>query len=114
MPTTLTALPEIVDLNLYQGDDFVMALTVAYDNGDPADFTGAVVTAQIRRTTSDEDVLAHFFPTVNANVITLWLPSAESSKISGTVVWDCNVTDVGARVTTVATGKVTVTAEVTR
>jgi hypothetical protein len=112
--TTITALPTQVDLNLYQGDDFTMTLTVTNPDDSEVDLAETIVEAQVRKTANDEEVLARFTPAYSGNVITLWLPGSESAKISGSAVWDCHVTDAGGRITTLAAGKITTTAEVTR
>jgi len=110
--TTITALPLPVDLAVYQGDDIRFTLTVTDADGSATDLTGAVATSQIRTSPADTDILATFDCTIAANVITLHLPSAQSTNLTANAVWDCQIAT--PEVLTLVAGKVTVALEVTR
>jgi hypothetical protein len=114
MATTIQAIPAQVNLDLYQGDDFTMTLTVTNPDGSEADLTDAIIAAQVRKTPPDETVIARFTPAHSVNVITLWLPGAESAKLGATQAWDCDMTDAGGRITTLVYGTLTAKSEVTR
>lgn len=114
MATTIIAIPAEVNLELYQGDDFTMTLTVTNPDGSAADLTDAIIAAQVRKTPPDEAIIARFTPAHSDNIITLWLPGAESARLGATQAWDCDMTDAGGRVTTLVYGTLTAKSEVTR
>jgi uncharacterized protein YfaS (alpha-2-macroglobulin family) len=106
------SLPQVVNLVLYEGDDFYLTLTVTDVDGGPVDFSGATAMAQVRTTVSDPSDVA-FVPTISGNEIELHLPSTATTGLrSG--VWDCQVTYESGDVQTLAHGSVTVTPQVTR
>ena len=107
-PVVISALPLAVNLNLYQGDDFFLNLTVM-NGGVPADLSHSVATATILATSTSVD----FTCTIVSNVIQLHLPSAISETLlAGSGRWDCEITTNGI-VQTLAAGTVKVTARVT-
>lgn len=109
---TVTALPVSVSLSLYAGDDFWLDLTVTNPDGGAADLSGMVATSQIRSAAGAADPpMCVFDATISGNVVQLHLPAVESAKLVGPAVWDCEI--VGAATTTIAAGKVAVTAQVT-
>ena len=110
--TTISALPTPIDLALYAGDDFRLDLAINDAYGQPVDLTGYTATAQIRTTRTDTDILAEFTATIEANVIHLHLAGADTATLDTPAVWDVQL--AGDDVTTLATGKVTTGAEVTR
>lgn len=111
----ISALPVEQDLELYQGDDFPLAVTVNNPDGSPANLTGATALAQIRATASlTSPVLATFTATISGNVISLHLTSAMSTNLPPSCVYDCQMTDVSANVTTLIAGKITVTPQVSQ
>ena len=106
-----------IDLPLFQGDTFDGVVSVTNADGTPADLTGATAKAQIRRTYADSD------PTVAAEIqcaivlpdrIYIKLSSAQTQALSGNYVWDLQLTMPAVTVTTIVSGKVVVTPEVTR
>jgi hypothetical protein len=112
---SVSALPETVNLKIYQGDDFVLKLMmINRDTGEATDLTGTVVTAQVRLTPADTAIVASFFASVTNNEIYLSLNSADTRTMTGPYVWDCQVVWPDTMVTTIAGGKLTVSDEVTR
>jgi hypothetical protein len=110
----VSARPTLVDLELYQGDDFAVQLTVTNADNTPANLSGALARAQIRSAAPSADVAAAFSGSISANVVTLSLAHAASALLSGNYVWDCHLTYPGGTVATIAAGRVRVSAEVTR
>ena len=112
-PKTISALPTVVNLLLYAGDDFYLTLTVLLPDGNPADLTSAVAQAQIRPAPGDPSI-STFTAVVTGNVVTLHLPAIESAVLPTSAVWDCQITETNGTVTTLAAGNVTMTAQVTQ
>lgn len=111
-PTTITAGPQVVNLVLYQGDDFYLDLTVTDSLDQPVDLTDATATAQIRASAGAADPPeATFTATTETNVIRLHLPANESAKLHGSAVWDCQIATPD--ITTLVAGTVAVTQQVT-
>ena len=112
---TVSGLPTPVNLALYQGDDFYMDLTVDNPDGTPADLTGAVASALIRSAPGAADPpMATITATVDValSVVHLHLPHTEAANLAaGGAAWDCQIATPD--VTTLAAGRVTVTAQVT-
>jgi hypothetical protein len=109
---TITAVPVVVNLVLYQGDDFFVDLTVTNPDGSAADLTGVIAQAQIRAAPGAPDILASFTTSITTNVIHLHLPHTEAEKLSlNNCAWDCQI--VGLNVTTLTAGYVAVMPEVT-
>src|SRR6059036_3254727 len=89
-PGPIVALPTVIDLELYAGDDFYLDLTVTNPDGTAADLTTAVASAQIRAAANAADPMATFAATITGNVIHLHLTAAAAaSLVSG--VWDCQI-----------------------
>jgi hypothetical protein len=110
---SLTALPMTANLFIYAGDDFYVDLIVVNSDGTSTDLSSATAKAQIRAKPTDPDpALASFTATISSNVIHLHLPSAQSTGLVGTLVWDCQITYPD--VVTLVAGTVSVTPEVTR
>lgn len=110
--TAITSLPATVNLNLYRGDDFVLALTVSDSEGEPVDLSGAVARAQIRPT-ADGELAGAFDAVIDGNVVELHLTSAISARLPLRAVWDCLIDESGF-ITTLAAGAITLVADVTR
>lgn len=112
-PVSISALPAVVNLSLYQGDDFTLLLNVSTPTGEPADLSQMTVESHIRP--DPAGVLAgEFEPAVDGPVISLHLPGAVSSGLPLRCVWDAQITDQDDAVTTLAAGTITLTPEVTR
>jgi hypothetical protein len=112
-PNEITALPSPLNLTLYAGDDFGLTLTLTDQASQPVDLTGATVNAQIRQK-SGQPIEATFAYTIATNVITLNLTGTDTQDLSGSYVWDCQVTYSDGVVSTIVAGSVKVTADVTR
>lgn len=110
----LQSIPECVNLTLYRGDDFYLDISVTYaDSGGGVDLSTAVVTAQIRITTEQDDPpLAVFESTVDANVIHLHLTADQATLLPHSSVWDCQIATPD--VTTLVAGTITTVPDVTR
>lgn len=111
-PQTIDALPLVVNLLLYAGDDFYLDLTVTNPDGTDADLEGMAARAQIRARAGSPDVMAAFDAELEGNVIRLHLTSDASRGLSGKGVWDCQLYD--GDTATLASGRVTFTAAVSQ
>jgi hypothetical protein len=113
-PTQLSQLPAQVNLAIYAGDDFSFTLTATNPDNSAVDFTGAVISSQIRAQPGSSTIAATFTNSVAANVITLTLPAAISQTLSGVLLWDIEVTYSTGQIHTLAAGTVSITPDVTR
>lgn len=113
MPTTIDARPFTADLYLYAGDDLVLKIDVTDNAGAPFNLTGYTAEAQIRAS-AEAATSIDFTAVVGASDVTLTLTSAKSTTMPAKGVWDVQVVSAAGAVTTLAAGKVTVMAEVTR
>jgi hypothetical protein len=113
-PSALLAQPAVVNLLIYQGDDFAFTLTVKNPDGSNTDLTGATFKAQIRDSagSSTSTLLATFTTSVAANVVTLSLAHADSAKLPLSSVWDCQMTRSGGSVVTLAAGSINLSPDV--
>jgi ribulose 1,5-bisphosphate synthetase/thiazole synthase len=115
---TVGNLPAPVDLQLYQGDDFYLTVTV-FDSstGGGVDLTGYTAQSQIRVTPPSTEVLAEFDVVVVAGTsgqITLHLDHVDSAVIDRAGSWDLQMTDPAGVITTLCYGAVKLVQEVTR
>jgi len=107
--------PQNVTIEAYQGDDWAFQLIFTDSAGNPIDFTGATLLAQVRATpTSPDPAAATFTISIAANVVSYGLATTVTAALPQAAVWDCQVTDTTGKVTTIAGGRVTVRAQVTR
>lgn len=113
---TVNAIPQAVDLLLYQGDDFFLDVTVNNADGTPFTMTGWVPKAQIRPTPPDETVVAELTCTAASNVVSIHLLHVDSALLTEPLyAWDVQVTHTAdGVVTTLCYGIVNMTLEVTR
>ena len=104
------------DLSVYQGDDHGWTVTVRNADGTPADITGHIPKAQIRRAVADADpvVVAEMTATVESPLVYLSVSNAQTVAMNGRYVWDLQLTSPAGIVTTINAGKVQAKAEVTR
>lgn len=115
---TISALPLAVNLQLYAGDDFWLDITVTDSlTGAPIDLTGLAPSSHIKARPG-ADPMAGFTCVIDpvlTHIIHLHLPSSEAVKLTGSAVWDCQLTSAAVPpiVSTLTSGKVTVSAEVT-
>jgi hypothetical protein len=111
---TLSSLPAPVNLILYQGDDFVVDITVTNADGSAADLTGYTASSQVRDK-PDGTLQATFSCAVDpdvGNLIHLRLPHSEAANlVPGSAAWDAQI--AGPMVVTLVAGLVTVIGEVT-
>lgn len=110
---TVGNIPQRLDLQVYQGDDFFLHVAVSDHQGNPVDLTDVVAVAQIRASADATEVLATFDVVVEDSTIHLFLDHDTTASLpSG--VWDLQVTDTNSYEGTFLRGCVEVVAEVTR
>jgi hypothetical protein len=82
----------------------------------PADFTDAVVTAQIRTTTESPDIVAEFAVDVSGNMMTLSLDPKQSRELPPAAVYDveCDWSGDDVNVQTILAGALAVASDVSR
>lgn len=111
-------MPDILDLEAYQGDDFERVLNFFEDDGTtPLDLTGYEAAAQVRRWVDSDEPDAEFTiddSALDEGKVTLTLTGAETEVLSGAYSWDFQMEDPGGKVRTYIAGKVTVKQGVTR
>lgn len=113
--TLIRIVPAVVDLRLYEGDDvFLRVVVTDPDTNGPADLTGYTAQSQIRSTATATDIMCEFDVEIVDNIVYLTLDSAATTGQTGRGVWDVQLTDPDGVVETVAGGRVTWVAEVTR
>jgi hypothetical protein len=110
---TVTGIPAAINLLVYAGDDLYLDLSVT-NVGAPADLTGYSAKAQIRATPADTAILATLTATIAGSTVHLHLVHTDAATLSGSAVWDCQLTDPIGNISTIAAGTVTVTPDVTR
>jgi hypothetical protein len=105
------------DLYIYQGDDWEASCAVTDEDGAPADLTGWSARAQVRRQVADVDteIAVDIVTTIQPpNTIQLTIPHTDTALLSGTYIWDLELTDQSGIITTILSGSVIVKPEVTR
>ena len=104
------------NLTLYQGDDYSVYVVVTNADGTPADITGYTAKAQIRRDVADEArrVEVEIAASVASPNVNLSIPHAQTQALTGSYVWDLQLTSPGGQIMTILAGAVIVTREVTR
>jgi hypothetical protein len=104
------------DLLIYQGDDYSAVVNVTSGSTPPSQvLAGYTALAQIRRGVADHsDVVLTIAASVNSPYINLFISHADTTNLSGGYFWGLQLTDANGYVTTILTGKVQVTSEVTR
>jgi hypothetical protein len=112
--TSISELPQEVDLVLYSGDDFSMTLTLTNPDGTIPSLVGSTAKAQIRRIAADTTIQASFICTISNNVVTLNLTGVSTQNLVGSYVWDCQLTNASGAVRTPVAGTVVFTQDVTR
>jgi hypothetical protein len=109
----ITALPAVVNLELYRGDDFTLRIDVTDADGAPLDLATAVATAQVRTEPDAGEVSGELVPSIDGSAVYLHLLSATSAALPLRGVWDCQIVR-GGRTTTLAGGTVNLVPDVTR
>jgi hypothetical protein len=103
---------------MVQGDDFYATVWVSNpDTGALVDLTGWTVRSQVRKTTDSAAILASFETAiVGVGQVYLHLAGSVTATISGSAVWDFELTNPtgSGQVMTPCGGIVTMIAEVTR
>ena len=112
MITAVDARPQRTDVWAYAGDDLTLTLTCSDGAGNPVDFTGDVIAAQVRDAIGT--LRASFAVSVAGNVITLVLGHAATADLPPGALWDCQQTDGSGLVTTLITGWIRTTPQVTQ
>lgn len=112
------AQPADQDLIITRGDTETLVVTITSDDsGTPINITGRTYRAQIRSSQDSTTVKASFTCTVTngaAGQVTCVLSATDSATLPvGIAFWDLEETASGV-VTTILSGNVTVTADVTR
>jgi hypothetical protein len=114
-PSTISALPVAVALNLYAGDDFTMIITVKNPDGSLVDLTGYTVTGQVKHTPADASALGTFTctPGGTAGTITCTLANSLTATLAAPLVYDVQMKSAGGIITTLVAGAITFAAQVT-
>jgi|SRR5215471_11767308 len=111
-------MPKVVDLEIYQGDDWAATVNVYNADGTPADLTGYTAQSQIRAGVADEapDVAATMTCTVMPpSQVSLSLPHDQTTLMPGVnYSWDLQLTTAAGEIITIMHGDVTLIQEVTR
>jgi hypothetical protein len=112
------AVPADQDLYITRGDTETLVVTLTSDDaGTPINITGRTYKAQIRSSQDSRTIKASFTCVVSngaAGQVTCTLSAADCATLdSGLYFWDLEETASGV-VTTILSGNVTVTADVTR
>jgi hypothetical protein len=104
------------DLEIYQGDDYVITVTVRNADTTPANLAGYTAKAQVRRTPADSGpVVAEFATAIQQpNLVVLTLTNAQTLAMAGTYFWDVQIKSSAGAITTLARGRVLAPQEITR
>jgi hypothetical protein len=106
------------DFSHYRGDTLDIAFKVWQDVAHtiPADFSSAVVTAQVRSTTETADIAGEFDVSTSGNTIRLTLDPKQTRELSGPYVFDVEVDWDGTDtdVQTVVAGALAIAQDVSR
>lgn len=122
MPTPkISFIPEELDLALYAGDGASIQLTIADNDNAPLSVDGEV-TAQIRKSRGDEEVLAEFSVDLSAGLTGVIFISLTGDQTAALItnkpvikgVWDVQWKKTDAQPITLVQGKVECNADVTR
>lgn len=104
-------------LQLYQGDDFRLPITVENDDGTARDLTNHSFRSQIREKPASDTILVTATVTITdatAGKIELSIDAADTAGLPQTAAWDLEMTDDVGDVQTILAGGVRVGREVTR
>jgi hypothetical protein len=109
-------MPSSADLSIYQGDDWTAIVTVLNEDGTPADISTFTAKAQIRRSIADSDpvVVVEITTVVASPLVNLSIPHTVTATLSGSYVWDLQLTGPSGGITTILKGRAKVEPEVTR
>ena len=105
------------NIDIYQGDTYVHQLSLKNSSNAVINISTRTYAGQVRKRRSSDTITATFTTEItdgaNGVVVFSLTPNVTSSMASGSYVYDFQETN-GAVVTTVLTGNVTVTGQVTR
>ncbi len=111
------AVPADQDLTITRGDTETLVVTITSDGTTPINITGRTYRAQVRSQADSTTIKASFTCTVTDGAngqVTAVLSATDSATLSaGVYFWDFEETASGT-VSTILSGTVTVTADVTR
>ena len=106
------------NLSVYQGDDWAATVSVTNYDGSVPDLTGYTAQSQFREASADQDpdVAAELLCTVAPpNQISLFLDHDQTTLLTDpSYYWDLQIMSPAGDITTILTGSVNVTAEITR
>ena len=108
--------PMVTNLAVYRGDSGRFRITVADYNGTPVDISTATWDADIRKTADDPTVITSFTVTPVAGdpaSVDVVLAADQSALLDGNCVYDVQMT-LGAEVSTLIYGSITLTQDVSR
>jgi hypothetical protein len=107
----------MVQLNVYQGDDYTAVVNVTDLDGVPIDLTGYTMSAEVRRDVADRSSTpaCTFTTTVSGNEVQLELAHAVTASLAEQLyVWDLQSIAPSGRYFTLVDGTLVVRKEVTR
>lgn len=105
--TTLTLLPAVLDINVYQGDS--LSFDAILKNADDSPFVTTGYTAASRIKDSGGTTVGEFTCTISDNVVTLFIDSTDMSEIAaGTYSYDLELTKTGGIKRTFIRGNIVV------
>lgn len=108
-------LPRILDLRIYQGDDFDLNYEFQDATGVVINLTGYVGAAHFRRDYTDTNpIVATVTISPDGLLLTMSLSSAQTSVMNGDYIYDLQLTSPSGKKRTYVTGDVIVDREVTR
>lgn len=108
------ALPAIVNISLYAGDDFSQELAFDDEDGLPINLTGATIAAKWKPSYGSSTSQAFTVvvdDAVNGEVTVSLTDTATATMTNG--VWDLQSTSAGGAITTLVGGRVSVYQQVT-
>jgi hypothetical protein len=116
-PINAEAMPENVDLVIYQGDTCRFTVTVTDANGTVINLTGYTAAAQLK-SDFDDATPTNFTCTIStpaSGIVSVVMSAATTAGLTpgSDYIWDVQVTQPGGDVRTYLAGDVTVVPEVT-
>ena len=114
-PQTVIALPAVVNLQIYEGDDLYIDMQVNDSTGAAINLTGTAPMSQIRPAPNDPNILANITVLIDGTVtglLHLHLNASDSNDLPASCAWDIQLSSPS--ITTIAAGTVTVTPQVTQ
>lgn len=102
-------------LQVYRGDSYRWQFTCFDDvnQTQPSDLTGVTVNSQIRDRPGGNYICSLTCTVTPPNIINTHLAAVDSGKLSGSAVWDLQLTYASGDVATILAGPVNITTDVT-